>query len=495
MAELFISQINVGGQLYDLHDKRVEGLVGGGITFVGTAIAEYYNGSTWVAFTEAVDQVAATKIRRGAGEGEVTLANGNLFVATLGTEYIYNGTDGKIYRLGRPGTLGDLAPRDLVDIQAIFAGQSHTHTVSVSGEGNVSGTAVDTHNYTPQGTVDLSGTVTAVFEGTEDVVDVTVTNEHAAVPAHTYTPEGTISAITPAGTIATGSGAANYTPAGTVAAPEVTVTNATAGGTVGNTIAGGTVTLAAGTGDDFQVTGTVSAPSFTRPTASFSGAAHKHEFTGTKVTTESASLTPAGTVKTTIGGTAVNASVSGEVLELSAASLSATSTFTGTAAPHTHQVTPAGTIANATAGGTVTLSGGSVGAPTFTGGKIKATFAGTAHNHTFTGTAHSHTANATAPAFTGKGVQLTFAGNAVTPTFTGTEATLAHAAHTHTARASGTVTPTGFVTVNAGQLEATFVGKAATLTHTVTQGTVSITATGTAAAATQGGTVSLSYKD
>lgn len=486
-----ISQIKIGGVTYDIKDTVARNANVSGIHYRGLGWTHYKTNASaaWVEFTKYQDNIEGIEqiAKSAAGTGAITLANGDLFITGGNTnpdqEYVYDAATETAQRFGTSGTFGGLAFKNSA------SGTTAGHTHSVTGTGNVTGTAVGAHTYTPEGTIDLSGDVTAVFKGTEDVVDVTVTNENAAVAAHTYTPAGTISAITPTGTIATGSGTANYTPAGTVAAPGVTVADATAGGTVGDAATTGTVTLAEGEDDDFAVTGTVTLSGGSVSAPTFTGTAHTHTFTGT-AESHVHTFTPTGTVDTSVAnGTGIcKASVSGEILTLDSVNITATSTFSGAGGTVSDtSVTPKGTIRNATAGGTVSAPSFTRPTASFVGGKIKATFAGTAHSHTFTGTAHSHTATATAPTFTGTGVQLTFAGTAVTPTFTGTQASLSHAAHTHANTASGTVTPTGFVTVNAGKLTAAFVGKGTSLTHTVTQGSVTIS--GTAATATDTVTV------
>jgi hypothetical protein len=149
-------------------------------------------------------------------------------------------------------------------------------------------------------------------------------------------------------------------------------------------------TTQGGTNAETSITpaGTVSQPTFTGTAHNhtFTGTAHGHTFTGsahthtlTPTTTDIYSITSVGSMFT--------ATVSGEVLVLTAGSAptrssSAIKAYTGL------------TIANATQGGTIsnTTATGSIGNTTATGTVSKPTFTGTAakHTHTFTGSAHTH---------------------------------------------------------------------------------------------------------
>lgn len=486
-----ISQIKIGGVTYDIKDTVARNANVSGIHYRGLGWTHYKTNASaaWVEFTKYQDNIEGIEqiAKSAAGTGAITLANGDLFITGGNTnpdqEYVYDAATETAQRFGTSGTFGNLAFKNSA------SGTTAGHTHSVTGTGNVTGTAVGAHSYTPAGTVTIGGSATGTFDGEEVEADIEATSGNATVSAHTYIPAGTISAITPAGTISSESGTANYTPAGTVSAPTVTVNGATAGGTVENATAGGTVTLAEGEEDDFAVTGTVTLSGGSVGAPTFTGTAHGHTFTG-KQASHAHSFTPAGSVTTSLtNGTGIcKASVSGEILTLDAVNITASSTFTGTAGTvGATNITPAGTIANSTAGGTISAPSFTRPTASFVGGKIKAIFAGTAHNHTFTGTSHSHTASAAAPTFTGTGVRLAFSGSAVTPTFTGTKATLSHAAHTHTITGTTTFTPSGTVAINTGSLTAAFEGTATSLTHTVTQGTVSIS--GTAATATDTVTV------
>lgn len=142
-------------------------------------------------------------------------------------------------------------------------------------------------------------------------------------------------------------------------------------------------TTQGGTNAETSITpaGTVSQPTFTgiKHNHTFTGSSHNHTLTPTTATIYSISNV----------GTMFTASVSGEVLTLtagSAPSRESKTVYTGL------------TIAAATQGGTIadTTAGGTVSQPTFTG-------TAASHTHTFTGKGHTHTITLTDTTVTSTG--------------------------------------------------------------------------------------------
>lgn len=227
--------------------------------------------------------------------------------------------------------------------------------------------------------------------------------------------------VTAAGTI----GSTSITPAGTVSQPTFTGTAASHNHTFTGTAAEHTHTF---TGT--QATASVKYTPEGTVSSSFTGTAHNHTFSGTAVTagkdTKNVatvySITGVGSLPShSYTAPKLTGSVENQCLTLtfdagshsfSAGSLpERSSAISVSTANHTHSVTAAGTIGNATAGGSVSS--------TFEG--TEATI-----SHTFT-PAGSISKTSVTPAGTISSKELTPAGTVSKPTFTGTAAS-----HTHT---------------------------------------------------------------
>lgn len=384
-----ISQIKIGGQTYDIKDR---------VAREASASGVYYAGETSTPISDGMKTMTGQVT---VGGEEKSLKSGALVIYEE-KEFIYLQYDepdessnvGEFNEFGSTGSLKGLAFKDSA------TGTTAGHTHSVTGTGNVSGTSVESHSYTPEGTVAVSGSATSTFTGTEQEINLTGDTEEVTEGDHTYTPAGTIDEYTPAGivsaptfsgtaenhghTISTGSGSANYTPAGTVS-------------------------------------------------TSISGGAHQHNVTAS--------------AKWGANGAPYKASVSGELLTLEETSAApvisasseeaspvctASSSFTGTGVElvlSETSITPKGTVS----------------APKFTGNAANLTFTGT--QATLKHAAHKHTINLTTN-YTPAGTINTVL-NGLSGTFTGKAASLTHVVTQGTVSIVGTAaTATDTVTVS-----------------------------------------------
>lgn len=287
------------------------------------------------------------------------------------------------------------------------------------------------HTYSAQIVTAASVAVPSAFTVSYTSTSASLANgktSGVAVAQHSFYPSGTVTIET----VAPDSGeTANYTPTGTVSRPTFTGTAASLAHSSHNHAAtlstsSSGVTSLAHAAHSHTVTGSVSS-SFSGTAANITakGTVSQPTFTGTAV-----SYTPAGSVAVTQN--AYRASVSGEVLTLSKASI--TGSFTGTAA-------------NITAKGTVSQ-------PTFTGTAVSYTPAGSVSSTFSSGSAASVTVGAHSVSIPDT---VTVAGTTV-------------GAHSYTP--AGTVSQPTF-TGTGTRIAAGFTGTQTTLGHTVTQGSVS----------------------
>ena len=321
--------------------------------------------------------------------------------------------------------------------QPTFTGTKATITVSGTASGaatvaiNATGVA---KNYTPAGTV-----AAPTFTGTQANISISGDVSGTSVGNHSYTPQGSVSQPTFTGSAATithsvtqgsVSASGSYTPAGTVSKPGITLTP--------------TKTSV------YSITGVGSLPSH---------GADSHTNTGFSVANELLTITDGSFTSGTFSagslptqGEAVNAYTG-----LTAA-LSATPTFTGTAA-------------------TIEVTGSTSGVAV---ADHEYTPAGTVSKPTFTGTAATLTHSVTQGTFSGSTTYKP-AGTNSAPAFTGTSVAISASLEGATISASAEYTPAGTVS------QPTFTGTAASHTHSVAQHSHSIGTTSTAA------TVNVSY--
>ena len=418
-------------------------------------------------------------------------------------------------------------------IKSTFTGTAGT----ISADGSTSGVAVNSHsytpggsittttsgttNYTPSGTISLAGSVMGIPEGT-----VTITS--ASTGTKNYTPTGTIGS-TFSGSTATievvGStdgvevNAHTYTPSGSITATTSTSTNYAPAGTVSVSLSGaivpeGSVAVTTSTTGDsnYTPTGTVGSTFFgTAGTVNVNGStsgvavgAHTYAPTGTISTVVTPSTKTVSVVSAQGSLPSLTSSVNNEVLTWSwdegdlvtvttqtivYAISSATSTFYGDTSTIAHAVSQGSVSAN----GSFTPSGTISSVFYGNGIRIAAAFTGTRTPFTFTNGDFT-------TSFSGTGVKLAFSGST---------ATLSHTVLQGSVAASGSYKPSGTVTstfYGAGTRLAgtftgsntaftftngdlttktfygtpvaiTFSGTASTLAHTVEQGSVSVNGT------------------
>ena len=177
-----ISKIVLGGTTYNIKDTVARAAAVGGMHFLGVSLSEIADDTTNVAIIKTSTNTANRYYTGTAPTGTTytyssttyTLTNVKLIAGDVvihrSLEFVFSDSDSKWHELGSTGTLGKLAYKDGVSVtykkatDASFTGTKATitHKVNqgkVSATGTTSDVKVDSHSYTPTGTV-TNGTPT-----------------------------------------------------------------------------------------------------------------------------------------------------------------------------------------------------------------------------------------------------------------------------------------------------------------------------------------------
>lgn len=345
-----ISKIVLGGNTYNIKDTVARAAAVGGMHFLGVSLSEIADGTTNVAIikTNSGTNTANRYYTGTAPTGTTgtysgvtyTLKNVALIAGDVviygRMEFVFSTSDNCWHELGSTGTLGKLAYKDGVSVTYKKAtGASFTGTkATISVSGSTSEVKVDSHSYTPAGTI--SGTVKNGTPDTKKISSGVTTSQLATTILHdTPTLDAPTDSVT-ADTVDVAT--ANATATSVLTGLTGTKTFVTSA--VNASISGETLTLKAAD------TGTVTASN-----ANLTGVSGTKtvlaKLTGTTTFVKSAALT-AGTTTTVAtgkvdpngGGATVATGSSGEIYAITGLGTpSFSGSFSGTKATIDHTVT------------------------------------------------------------------------------------------------------------------------------------------------------------
>lgn len=177
-----ISKIVLGGTTYNIKDTVARAAAVGGMHFLGVSLSQIADGTTNVAIIKTSTNTANRYYTGTAPTGTTytdssttyTLTNVKLnagdVVIHRSLEFVFSDSDSKWHELGSTGTLGKLAYQNNISVTYSKAtgGTFEGTKATISVSGSTSGVKVDSHSYTPAGTI--SGTVKNGTPGTTTVV-------------------------------------------------------------------------------------------------------------------------------------------------------------------------------------------------------------------------------------------------------------------------------------------------------------------------------------
>lgn len=201
-----ISKIVLGGNTYNIKDTVARAAAVGGMHFLGVSLSEIADGTTNVAIikTNSGTNTANRYYIGTAPTGTTgtysgvtyTLKNVALIAGDVviygRMEFVFSTSDNCWHELGSTGTLGKLAYKDGVSVTYKKAtGASFTGTkATISVSGSTSEVKVDSHSYTPKGTVSngTPGKTTVVRSvNTSKLKTTTIYPQKISAPTDTVT--------------------------------------------------------------------------------------------------------------------------------------------------------------------------------------------------------------------------------------------------------------------------------------------------------------------